>query len=109
MSERNGLPRADWNMPPGVSQGDIPGNEREDYSGWEESDVERSCVTCYQLVPTDEHGQCRKCFDEVQERGEPYQIIWTCDGCGAEGTEDVMDRHECETESQQAERENRND
>jgi len=22
--------------------------------------------------------------------------IWTCDGCGAEGTEDVMNEHECQ-------------
>jgi hypothetical protein len=27
---------------------------------------------------------------------KPAETIWTCDGCGAEGTEDVMDEHECE-------------
>jgi hypothetical protein len=37
MSERNGLPRADWNMPPGVSAGSIPGNS---------PDEDESCGYC---------------------------------------------------------------
>lgn len=42
MSERNGLPRADWNMPPGVSAGSIPGNEHE----WRKSFTRYSAEDC---------------------------------------------------------------
>lgn len=54
----------------------------QDADAQEAADEEAAHLERYALIDTGSSDDCDL-------------TIWTCDGCGAEGTEGVMERHEC--------------